>query len=103
MDKVRDALLVAAGIGTRMFPVSASVPKESLPLLDVPLLTHLILEAKHAGVERLHIITSPSKSCDVLLDDRRQHAGALFQRLPPLAMRLATAAAFFIGCSPDVS
>ena len=38
-----------------------------------------------------------------LLDDRRQHAGALFQRLPPLAMRLATAAAFFIGCSPDVS
>ena len=26
-----------------------------------------------------------------------------FQRLPPLAMRLATAAAFFIGCSPDVS
>ena len=38
-----------------------------------------------------------------LLDDRRQHAGALFQPLPPLAMRLATAAAFFIDCSPDVS
>ena len=71
MDRVRDALLVAAGIGTRMFPVSASVPKESLPLLDVPLLTHLMLEAKQAGVERLHIITSPSKSFDALLDDRR--------------------------------
>lgn len=71
MDKVRDALLVAAGIGTRMFPVSASVPKESLPLVDVPLLTHLLLEAKQAGIERLHIITSPSKSFDSLLDDRR--------------------------------
>ena len=71
MDKVRDALLVAAGIGTRMFPVSASVPKESLPLVDVPLLTHLLLEAKQAGIERLHIITSPSKSFDSLLEDRR--------------------------------
>ena len=53
-----------------MFPVSAFTPKESLPLLDVPLLTHLILEAKAAGVERLHVVTSPSKSFDALLEDR---------------------------------
>ena len=53
-----------------MFPVSACTPKESLPLLDVPLLTHLILEAKAAGVERLHVVTSPSKSFDALLEDR---------------------------------
>ena len=71
MTKVRDALLVAAGLGTRMFPVSAFVPKESLPLVDVPLLTHLIMEAKQAGVERIHIITSPMKSFDGLLEDQR--------------------------------
>ena len=53
-----------------MFPASAFTPKESLPLLDVPLLTHLILEAKAAGVERLHVVTSPSKSFDALLEDR---------------------------------
>ena len=70
MEPVRDAVLIAAGLGTRMFPVSAFTPKESLPLLDVPLLTHLILEAKAAGIERLHVVTSPTKSFDALLDDR---------------------------------
>ena len=72
MEPVRDAVLIAAGLGTRMLPVSAYLSKESLPLVDVPLLTHLILEAKQAGVSRLHVVTSPSKSFDSLLNDRRQ-------------------------------
>ena len=67
MDAVRDAVLVAAGLGTRMFPTSAFLPKESLPLVDVPLLTHLLLEAKVAGIERVHIVTSKQKSFDGLL------------------------------------
>ena len=67
MDAVRDAVLVAAGLGTRMFPTSAFLPKESLPLVDVPLLTHLLLEAKEAGIERVHIVTSKQKSFDGLL------------------------------------
>lgn len=71
MDTVRDAVLIAAGLGTRMFPASAFSSKESLPLVDVPLLTHLVLEAKEAGIERIHIVTSPSKSFDSLLEDRR--------------------------------
>ena len=70
MGVVRDAVLVAAGLGTRMFPASAFLPKESLPLVDVPLLTHLIMEAKIAGIQRLHIVLSPSKSFDALLEDR---------------------------------
>ena len=70
MGVVRDAVLVAAGLGTRMFPISAFVPKETLPLVDVPLLTHLILEAKAAGIERLHIVVSPSKSFDHMLENK---------------------------------
>ena len=70
MEPVRDAVLIAAGLGTRMFPASAFTPKESLPLLDIPLFTHLILEAKAAGIERLHVVTSPVKSFDALLEDR---------------------------------
>ena len=70
MGVVRDAVLVAAGLGTRMFPASAFLPKESLPLVDVPLLTHLIMEAKIAGIQRLHIVLSPSKSFDALLENR---------------------------------
>lgn len=71
MGVVRDAVLVAAGLGTRMFPVSAFLPKETLPLVDVPWLTHLVLEAKAAGIERFHVVVSPSKSFDGLLEDHR--------------------------------
>jgi len=69
MAQVKDALIIAAGLGTRMFPASAMVPKEALPLVDVPLMTHLVAEAKAAGVERLHLVTSPTKSFEGLLRD----------------------------------
>ena len=70
MQQVRDAVIVAGGLGTRMFPVSAIQPKETLPLIDVPLLTHLVMEAKNAGATRLHIILSPRKNLGDFLADR---------------------------------
>jgi UTP--glucose-1-phosphate uridylyltransferase len=70
MGAVQDAVLVAAGLGTRMFPSSAFLPKETLPLVDVPLLTHLALEARAAGIQRLHVVVSPTKSFDGMFDDR---------------------------------
>ena len=69
MAVVRDALLVAGGLGTRMLPTSASVPKEALPLVDVPALIHLAREAVEAGATRLHIISSPRKDMKALLGD----------------------------------
>lgn len=72
MGAVRDAVLVAAGLGTRMFPSSAYIAKETLPLIDIPLLSHLVLEAKAAGIERLHIVISPNKSFEGMFEDRRE-------------------------------
>ena len=69
MAAVQDALLVAGGLGTRMLPTSASVPKEALPLVDVPALVHLAREAVAAGAQRLHIISSPRKDMNALLGD----------------------------------
>ena len=69
MAVVEDALIVAGGLGTRMYPVSAFLPKESLPLVDIPVLIHLAQEAKAAGVKRIHIITSPNKDLSPLLRD----------------------------------
>lgn len=74
MQHVRDALIVAGGLGTRMFPISAIQPKETLPLVDVPLLTHLVMEAKNAGATRLHIILSPRKNFGDFLTDRSDMA-----------------------------
>ena len=69
MAAVQDALLVAGGLGTRMLPTSASVPKEALPLVDVPALVPLAREAVAAGAQRLHIISSPRKDMNALLGD----------------------------------
>jgi len=69
MPMVEDALIVAGGLGTRMYPVSAFLSKESLPLVDIPVLIHLAHEAKAAGVKRIHIISSPNKDLSPLLKD----------------------------------
>lgn len=69
MAEIVDAVLVAGGLGTRMLPASASIAKEALPLVDIPVLTHLAREAVAAGAKRLHIITSARKDLSALLAD----------------------------------
>jgi UTP--glucose-1-phosphate uridylyltransferase len=69
MTAVLDAVIVAGGIGSRMLPASAAIAKEALPLVDIPVLTHLAREAVAAGVKRIHIVTSPSKDFSPLLSD----------------------------------
>lgn len=70
MGLVKHAILVAGGLGTRMLPASGGVAKEMLPLFDIPAMTHLALEAVHAGVENIHIITSPKKDFSNYLEDK---------------------------------
>ena len=69
MAEILDAVLVAGGLGTRMLPASASIAKEALPLVDIPVLTHLAREAVAAGAKRLHIVSSPRKDLSPLLAD----------------------------------
>ncbi len=61
MDKVRDAVILAGGNGSRMLPASLYLAKEALPLVDTPILNHLIWEAAKAGVSRVHLILSDRK------------------------------------------
>ena len=70
MGLVKHAILVAGGLGTRMLPASGAVAKEMLPLFDIPAMTHLALEAVQAGVENIHIITSPKKDFSNYLEDK---------------------------------
>jgi len=79
MTGVSHGIIVAGGIGSRMFPASAYVPKELLPLIDIPAILHLIFEAKLAGVEVLHIVTSPNKNLEAILDAQamKQYRGKM--------------------------
>ncbi len=61
MAKVRDAIILAGGRGTRMLPASLYMPKETMPLVDTPILNHLVWEASRAGVERVHLVLSERK------------------------------------------
>ncbi|WP_299558498.1 UTP--glucose-1-phosphate uridylyltransferase [uncultured Mycolicibacterium sp.] len=55
------AVVPAAGLGTRFLPVTKTVPKELLPVVDTPGIELVAAEAAEAGAERLIIITSEGK------------------------------------------
>ncbi|MFW9997742.1 MAG: UTP--glucose-1-phosphate uridylyltransferase [Candidatus Odinarchaeota archaeon] len=57
------ALIVAAGYGTRFFPVTKTVPKEMLPLVDRPAISFIIEELYHSGVREVLVISSRRKKC----------------------------------------
>jgi len=61
MKKVRKAVIPVAGMGTRFLPVTKSVPKEMLPIIDKPTLQYIIEECVKSGIEQVLLITSPYK------------------------------------------
>ncbi len=61
MKKITKAIIPAAGLGTRMLPVSAAVCKEMLPIVDIPAICHLVEEAAKSGITDILIITNRGK------------------------------------------
>ena len=62
MDKkIRKAIILAAGLGTRFLPATKAQPKEMLPIVDKPTLQYIIEEAIESGIEEILIITGRNK------------------------------------------
>ena len=61
LTSIRKAVIPAAGLGTRFLPVTRSVPKELLPILDRPMLQYVVAEAAAAGITDVIVVTSPGK------------------------------------------
>lgn len=59
--KVKKAVIVAAGLGTRFLPITKSFPKEMLPLVDKPVLQYIIEEAAQSGIKEIILVISPEK------------------------------------------
>ncbi|MGF3112274.1 UTP--glucose-1-phosphate uridylyltransferase GalU [Facklamia sp. P13064] len=60
-QKVRKAIIPAAGYGTRFLPATKAMPKEMLPIIDKPTIQYIVEEAVAAGIEDIIIITGKSK------------------------------------------
>ena len=60
-DKVRIAVIPAAGLGTRFLPATKAQPKEMLPIVDKPCIQYIIEEAIDSGIEDILIITGRNK------------------------------------------
>lgn len=58
---VRVAVIPAAGLGTRFLPVTKTIPKEMLPIVDTPAIELVVAEVVAAGVEEVVIVSAPGK------------------------------------------
>lgn len=61
MAQIKKCLFPAAGYGTRFLPVTKSMPKEMLPLVDKPLIQYGVEEAMDAGIHGIAVVTGRSK------------------------------------------
>jgi UTP--glucose-1-phosphate uridylyltransferase len=60
--KVRKAVIIAAGRGTRFLPMTRSLPKEMMPLVDRPLIQYGVEEALNSGITQIIMVTAQGKS-----------------------------------------
>ena len=60
--KVKKAVILAAGMGTRMLPSSKVIPKELLPVVDTPAIQVVVEEAVASGIEEIILVISPGKT-----------------------------------------
>ncbi len=75
---IRTAVFPVAGLGTRFLPVTKTVPKEMLPVVDRPALQYVVDEAKEAGIEHFVFVTGRGKA---IIEDHFDHHFELEQTL----------------------
>ena len=78
MARVRKAVLPVAGLGTRVLPATKTIPKELLNVVDRPILSYVVEEARAAGIEHLVFVTGRGKGA---IEDYFDHQIELEQQL----------------------
>lgn len=84
------AVIPCGGRGTRFLPITKTVPKELLPVVDVPVISHIIDECVQSGISEILIIISPHKQIikDYFKADDKLHDELMSQGKTELAMLL---------------
>ena len=76
--KIKKAIVAVAGSGTRFLPVTKSMPKEMLPIIDKPIIQLVVEELVEAGIEDIILVTKWDKKT---LEDHFDHSWALENEL----------------------
>ncbi len=58
---IKKAVIPAAGWGTRFLPITKSVPKEMIPVVDTPVIQYVVEEAVASGITDILIVVGRSK------------------------------------------
>lgn len=61
INKIKKAVIPAAGFGTRFLPQTKAMPKEMLPIVDKPVIQYVVEEVVESGVEDVIIVTGANK------------------------------------------
>ena len=59
---IRKVVFPAAGLGTRILPATAVLPKELLPILDKPIIQYGVEEALASGLNEIILVSNPGKT-----------------------------------------
>jgi UTP--glucose-1-phosphate uridylyltransferase len=69
--KVKKAVIPAAGLGTRFLPATKAIPKEMLPIVDVPTIQLVVEDAVRAGITDIVVVNGRQKGA---IEDHFDHA-----------------------------
>ena len=59
--KIKKAIIPIAGKGTRFLPATKQMPKEIIPIINIPMIHHVVLEAVESGIEEIVFVTASGK------------------------------------------
>jgi UTP--glucose-1-phosphate uridylyltransferase len=74
---IRKAVIPAAGLGSRLLPLTKAIPKEMLPVGDKPVIEHTVRELVASGITDITIVVSGGKS--LIQDHFRPNPGLVEQ------------------------
>ena len=76
--RIRKAVIPVAGYGTRFLPITKSIPKEMLPVINRPIIEYIVREFAESGIEEIIFISSSNKHA---LEDYFDYNNELDERL----------------------
>lgn len=91
--KIKKALITCAGFGTRFLPVSKSLQKEMLPILERPLIDYVVQDCIKAGIEEIifvinghnaqvmHYYQENKRLQEYLVKSKKEH---LYEQIRPI-------------------